>query len=138
MVAFYHIMTITLPATILLQSETIDILQGMNFITALKGLCSNMWHNIDDYHEKWYKETILISDKQNVLEKALRLCSKQANRANHPSSTPSEYCKRSFTSPAIEHLENDSNTRFSEKKLNIFMKITRTSYQMRYFNAEKN
>ena len=67
MVAFYHIMTITLPATILLQSETIDILQGMNFITALKGLCSNMWHNIDDYHEKWYKETILISDKQNVL-----------------------------------------------------------------------
>ena len=48
---FYHIMAITLPAAILLQSEAIDILQGMNLITAVKGLCSNMWRNIEDYHE---------------------------------------------------------------------------------------
>lgn len=44
-------MAITLPAAIFLQSEVIDILQGINLITAVKGLCSNMWHNIDDYHE---------------------------------------------------------------------------------------
>ena len=85
MVVFYHIMAITLPATILLKSETIDILPGMNLITALKDLCSNMWHKIDDYHEKWYKEAILIAGKQNVLEKTLRLCLKQTNTANQPS-----------------------------------------------------
>ena len=67
MVVFYHIMAITLPATILLQSETFDILQGTNLIIALKDLCSNMWLNIDDYHEKWYLEAILIAGKQNVL-----------------------------------------------------------------------
>ena len=33
MVVFYHIMAITLPATILLQSETIDIFQGANLST---------------------------------------------------------------------------------------------------------
>ena len=120
MVVFYHIMAITLSATILLQSETIDILQGMNLITALKCLCSNMQHNIDDYHGKWYKEAILIAGKPNVLEKAQRLCSKQTNRANQPSSTPSEYYKRSFTIPVIEHLENDLNARYSEKNLKIF------------------
>ena len=48
---FYHIMAITLPAAILLQNEAIDILQGMNLITAVKGLCSNMWRNIEDYRE---------------------------------------------------------------------------------------
>ena len=54
----------------------------MNLITALKVLCSNMRHNIDDYHEKWYKVAILIVGKQNILQKAPRLCSKQRNRAN--------------------------------------------------------
>ena len=120
MAVFYHIMAMTLSATILLQSETIDILQGMNLIAALKGLFSNMRHNIDDYHEKWYKEVILIAGKQNILEKAPRLCSKQTNTANQRSSTPSEYYKRSFTFPVIEHLENDLNARFSVKKIENF------------------
>lgn len=44
-------MAITLPAAIFLQSEVIDILQGINLITAVKGLCSKMWRNIEDYHE---------------------------------------------------------------------------------------
>ena len=47
---FNHIMAITLAATILLQKETVDYLQNMNLVTALTGLCSNMQHNIDDYH----------------------------------------------------------------------------------------
>ena len=120
MVVFFHIMAITLPATILLQSETIDILQGMNLITALKGLCSNMRHNIDDYHEKQYKEAILLAGEQNVLEKAPRLCSKQTHRTDQPSSTSSQYYKRSFRIPVIEDLVNNLNARFSEKKLKIF------------------
>ena len=68
MIVVYHIMTTILRATILLQSDTIDILQEMNLITALKGPCSNTRHNIDDYHEKWYKEAILIAGKQIILE----------------------------------------------------------------------
>ena len=120
MVAFYHIMAILLPGTILLQNETIDILQRMNLITALKDLCSNMRHNIDDYHEKWYKEAILIAGKHNVLEKVPRICSKQTNSADQPSRTPSEYYKRSFTVPVIGHLDDDLNARFAEKHLKIF------------------
>ena len=104
----------------MLQSETIDILQGMNLITALKGLCSNMRHNIDDYHEKQYKEAILLAGEQNVLEKAPRLCSKQTHRTDQPSSTSSQYYKRSFRIPVIEDLVNNLNARFSEKKLKIF------------------
>ena len=120
MVVFYHIMAITLPATILLQSETIDILQGMNLITALKGLCSNMQHNIDDYHEKWYKEAILIPGMQNLLKKAPRLCSKQTNRANQPSITIGKYYKHSFTIPVIEHLENDFKCKIFGEKIENF------------------
>ena len=93
-VVFYYIMAIALPATILLQTETVDILQEMNLITALKDLCSNMLHNIDDYHQKWYKGVILIAGKQNVLEKNPRLCSKVISRTNQPSSNPSEYYKK--------------------------------------------
>ena len=70
MVVFNHMMEITLPATIFLQGKTIDILHGMNLKIASKDLSSNMWHNIDDYHEKWYKEAILVAGKQNLLEKA--------------------------------------------------------------------
>ena len=68
-----------------------------------------MRHNIENYHEKWYKETILIAGKQNVLDKVPRLCSKQTNRENQPSSTPREYYKRSFAIPVIENLDNDLN-----------------------------
>ena len=92
----------------------------MNLITALKGLCSNMRHNIGDDHEEWYKGVILIGGKQNVIEKAPRLYLKQTNRTNQPSGTPSEYYKSSFTIPVIEHLEKDLNVRFSGKNLNIF------------------
>ena len=41
-----------------------NILHGMNWITVLKCVCFNKWHNIDDYHEKWYKEAILIAGKK--------------------------------------------------------------------------
>ena len=50
MAVFNHIMVITLPATILLQKQTVDILQNMNLVTALTGLSYNIQHNIDDYH----------------------------------------------------------------------------------------
>ena len=32
---FHHIMAIALPATIFLETEAIDVLQGMNLLTAL-------------------------------------------------------------------------------------------------------
>ena len=50
MVFSNHIMAVTLPATILLQKDTVDVLQNMNLVTGLTGLCSNMQHNIDDCH----------------------------------------------------------------------------------------
>ena len=112
-------MAITLPTIILLYSETTDILQGMNLIKTLKVLCSNIRHNIDDYHEKWYKEALLIPGKQNILDKTPRLCSKQTNRVNQSLGTPSEYYKRSFTIPVIEHLENALNATFSKKCQNF-------------------
>ena len=85
MVVFNHMMEITLPATIFLQGKTIDILLGMNLKIASKDLSSNMWHNIDDYHEKWYKEAILIAGKQNLLEKAPKdfVQSKQTEQTSH-------------------------------------------------------
>ena len=56
----------------------------MNLIIALKGLCSNMRHNIDDYHEKWYEEAILIASKENVLEKHQDFVqSKQTEQISH-------------------------------------------------------
>ena len=50
MVFFNHIMAITLPATILLQKDTVDVLQNMKLVNPLTCLCSNMQHNIGDYH----------------------------------------------------------------------------------------
>ena len=85
MVVFNHMMEITLPAIIFLQGKTSDILHGMNLKIASKDLSSNMWHNIDDYHEKWYKEAILVAGKQNLLEKAPKdfVQSKQTEQTSH-------------------------------------------------------
>ena len=52
-----------------------------------------MWHNIDGYHKKWYKENILIAGKQNLSQHLFK-----ANKNQH------------------QPLENDLNARFSEKK----------------------
>ena len=82
-VLFYRIMVITLPANILLKSETIDILQAMNLIRALMNICSNMRHHIDDDHKKWYKEAILIAAKRYIREntKTLFKANKQSKSA---------------------------------------------------------
>ena len=70
--------------------------------------------------QKMLKVKPYRTGKRNLLEKVPRIYSKQTNRADQPSSTPSEYYKRSFTIPVIGHLEDDLNARFAEKKIENF------------------
>ena len=51
---FYY----THSVTELFQHKSNDIVKGFDLISSLTDLFANVTHDIDDYHEKWYKEAL--------------------------------------------------------------------------------
>ena len=53
--------------TELLQAKSNDIVKGFNWF--INYFLANMRHDINDYHEKWYKEALELAKKLNVKRK---------------------------------------------------------------------
>ncbi|XP_065640525.1 52 kDa repressor of the inhibitor of the protein kinase-like [Hydra vulgaris] len=78
----------TLRVTRLLQSKTIDILDGLHLITALKNTFISIRNDIDSFHNNCYEAACLLSK------------------------SVSEYYKRAVTIPLIDHVSTSISTRF--------------------------
>nr|XP_047123059.1 52 kDa repressor of the inhibitor of the protein kinase-like [Hydra vulgaris] len=94
----------TLRVTWLLQSKTIDILDGLHLITVLKNTFISVRNNIDSFHNNCYEAACLLSSKAEIFVSKPRTCSIQKNRSNVPSESVSEYFKRAVTIPFIDHV----------------------------------
>ncbi|XP_065651277.1 52 kDa repressor of the inhibitor of the protein kinase-like [Hydra vulgaris] len=105
----------TLPVTRLLQSKTIDILDGLHLITALKNTFISVRNDIDSFHNNCYEAACLLSSKAEIFVLKPRTCSIQKNRFNVPSESVSEYFKRAVTIPLIDHVSTSISTRFKSE-----------------------
>ena len=73
-----------LPVTQLLQSESIDICDGLNLIESLKALVITRRQVADEFHSKWYKEALTVTRKINITETMPRVVGTQIHRSNTP------------------------------------------------------
>nr|XP_047139004.1 52 kDa repressor of the inhibitor of the protein kinase-like [Hydra vulgaris] len=105
----------TLPVTRLLQSKTIDILDGLHLITALKNTFISIRNDIDSFHNNCYEAACLLSSKAEISVLKPRTCSIQKNRSNVPSESVSDYFKRAVTIPLIDHVTTSISTRFKSE-----------------------
>ncbi|XP_065665586.1 52 kDa repressor of the inhibitor of the protein kinase-like [Hydra vulgaris] len=105
----------TLPVTRLLQSKTIDILDSLHLITALKNTFISIRNDIDSFHNNCYEAACLLSSKTEIFVLKSRTCSIQKNRFNVPSESVSEYFKRAVTIPLIDHVSTSISTRFKSE-----------------------
>ncbi len=73
----------------------------------------DMRSDVDSVHTKWYEEVATMCQSAEVTMTLPRLCGRQRNRANVPAQTPSEYYCRTVTTPILDHLISEIQSRFS-------------------------
>ena len=61
-----HCLNFTLPVTRLLQSRSIDILDGLHLITSLKTIFISTRNNIDNFHNECYDEAVSLANEVEV------------------------------------------------------------------------
>ena len=104
----------------LLQAKSNDIVKGFDLIGSLIDLFVNVRHDIDNYHEKWYKEALELAKILNIVEVVPRVCSKQMLRENYPSNSSSEYYKLSLTIPLVDTVLGELKRRFEDNQTYVF------------------
>ena len=92
-----NVLDITLPVTQLLQSKSIDICDGLHLIESLKALVITRRQDVDEFHSKWYKKALTLSEKINITETMPRVVGTQIHRSNTPAESVSDYYKRKIT-----------------------------------------
>ena len=91
------VLDMTLPVAQLLQSKSIDICDGLHLIESLKALVITRRQDVDEFHSKWYKKALTLSEKINITET-------QIHRSNTPAESVPNYYKRIITIPLLDHL----------------------------------
>ena len=74
----------TLPVTQLLQSKSIDICDALHLIESLKELVITRRQDVDEFHSKWGKKFLTLSEKINITETMLRVVRIQTHREVTP------------------------------------------------------
>ena len=89
-------------------------------IGSLINLFANVRHDIDEYHDKWYKKALELVEKLVIVEVVARVCSRQMLRENYPSDSSSEYYKLSLTIPLLEIVLGELKRRFEGNQTYVF------------------
>ena len=99
------------------QAKSNDIVKGFDWLI---NLFANVRHDIDEYHDKWYKKTLELAKKLIIVEVVARVCSRQMLRENDPSDSSSEYYKLSLTIPLADTVLVELKRRFEGNQTYVF------------------
>lgn len=120
----------TIGVTQLLQGKSIDIMDGLHLITSLKTFVVNVRNSIDKYHDTWYEESLALARELDIDEAKPRTVGRQTTRANVPYKTTSEYYKRIFSIPLVDHLNSALKARFNTDSVNVYNGLSIVPYKM--------
>ena len=110
------VLDMTLPVTQLLQYKSIDICDGLHLIESLKALIVTRRQDVDEFHSKWYKKALTLTEKINITETIPRFVGTQMHRSNTPAESVSDYYKRTITIPLLDHPMCELYYRFDSSK----------------------
>ena len=78
------VLDMALLVTRLLQSKSIDICDGLHLAESLKALVITRRQDVDEFHSKWYKKTVTLTEKINKTETIPRVVGTKVRRSNTP------------------------------------------------------
>ena len=105
----------------LLQSKSIDISDGLHLIESLKALVITRRQKVDEFHNKWYKEALTLTEKINITDIMPRVVGTHIHRSNIPAGSVSDYYKRTITIPLLDHLMHELDYTFDSSKPEQFL-----------------
>ena len=91
-----------------------------NGIELIKGTLQNtVRKHINSYYDTWFDQAAKLAETVGVSPSKPRTCSRQTLLANAPSETPRDYYRINLTTPFIDHLFMELNTRFDKVNLSL-------------------
>ncbi|XP_046861388.1 52 kDa repressor of the inhibitor of the protein kinase-like [Xenia sp. Carnegie-2017] len=119
-----NVFDLTLPVTQLLQGKSIDVMDGIELISSLKSSVAHVRNSIASYHDQWYDIALTLAAKVGVEECKRRTIGRQTTRPNAPYRSISEYYKRIYTIPLIDHLLSSLDARFDTESVNVYQPLS--------------
>ena len=87
-----------------LQGRYVDVVRAYKNVESVRTTLRGVWSRVDDFHTRVYKQVLQLGQSIDVMESAPRQASRQQHRQNIPSDNISDYYKRNFTIPILDHL----------------------------------
>ena len=98
-----------------LQRRYVDVVRAHEQIKLVKSTLTNARDNIDGFHSRVYAKALQVASKVQVEESIPRTTGRQQHSSNVPATSPSEYYRRSLTTPLLDYLITEMNDRFSSQ-----------------------
>ena len=111
----FNIMCYIKGLTVLLQLESLDIVQGIQMVTAeVKEILSDVRENIVEHYKLWHKQAVELVQQSDCEEPSIpHRCNKQTQRSNVEADDPEMYYRRTIAIPFLDHLLNELGERFT-------------------------
>ena len=106
-----------------LQGQYVDVVRAHKQIDLVKSTLRSARDNIDEFHSRVYAKALEVATKVQVEETVPRTTGRQQHRSNLPATSPSEYFRRSLTTPLLDYLITQMNDRFSSQLTSTLSQI---------------
>ena len=114
------ILSLTLPLSVTLQKETIDLAKASEVVYSLIAALENRRRGVDEHFNEIFMSAKLMADKLDIELKKPRTCGRQTKRENHSVDGIQDYYRVSTYIPLLETVTEDLKTRFSQGVLDAF------------------
>lgn len=121
-----NVLDSTISVTQPFQRKNINILEA----TSLKNVVLTLRNSIDTLQDKWSGKALALAQELSIKEAKHRIVGKQTKRANTPYKSISEYYKRTFTIPFVDHLNCALQARFNTNTVNVYYELSVVPYKM--------
>ncbi|EDO35147.1 predicted protein [Nematostella vectensis] len=109
-----HILALTKPLTVKLQSKAMDILKAKEELALLISVLIEMSNDIDATHHELYQDAVTIARQVDVQPDMPRVAQRQRHRPNAPAANPEDYYKINLTRVFLDHVFEQLDSRFKD------------------------
>ena len=87
----------------------------------MKALVITRKQDVDEFHNKWYKKALTLSEKINITGTMSGVVGTQIHRSNTSAESVSDYYKRTIAIPVLDHLMCELDYRFDSSKIEAIL-----------------
>jgi len=117
--ALTDVLSVTLPASILLQSYDRDIAEASDIINGIILTLSGKRSNCESDFSQLFEQSKNVMNTLDIDLKLPRIAKRQTQRSNTPAQSPEKYYRRVLYIPLLENISEDFQSRFLNTKTNM-------------------